>query len=252
MRKLKLLLKYLHELGAVTLLNYLYDRFVIKEKILKIKIKGLHDKVLIRNHPSDISIFSQIFVYKEYDVEINMEVKTIIDCGANIGLASLFFLKKFPNIKIIAIEPEANNFLLLKRNLGLYKNVTCINKGVWSKTANLEVLDFGGGHSGFIVKEIESPNKASILAVSIDEIMSQFQLNYVDIVKLDIEGSEEQVFSNYSKWIEQVSFIFCEIHEGMKPGLTAKIKTKLLSSFDLYLNGEYHIFKKKKLAYFKK
>ena len=89
----------------------------------------------------------------------------------------------------------------------------------------------------------------SIEAISIDHIKNEFGLDEIDIVKIDIEGSEEQVFLNDPDWLQKVKLIFCEIHEMMKPGLTNKIKTVLMPTFDCCIHGEYHVFKNKKSAH---
>ena len=245
MRKLNLLLKYLNQLDPLSFIKYLFQRFIKKEGILLIKVPHLSTKVLLRNNPSDIQVFTQVFIQQEYNVRIDKEIKTIIDCGANIGLASLFFLSKFPDARIIAIEPEENNFHILKQNLKYYKNVTCIKKGLWNKAANLEIIDNGWGEAGFVIEESPIPSEKTIQAISIEEIIDQFHLSEIDILKIDIEGSEEQVFLNASKWINKINIIFCEIHENLKPGLTNKIESQLNSDFNFIMHGEYHVFKRK-------
>jgi FkbM family methyltransferase len=243
MRKLSLFLKYFIELGILNFLDYLLQRFIKRNKIIFIKVPDLSYKVSIRNNPYDIQIFTQIFIYKEYNIIIE-EVNTIIDCGANIGLASLYFLSKFPDARIIAVEPEENNFKMLQDNLSNYKNVICIKKGIWGKVANLEISNYNGGNAGFITKESITSERA-ISSISIDQIIQEYQLTEIDILKIDIEGSEEQIFLTEPKWIKIVRMIFCEIHENMKPGLTARIESMLIPYFDVSMNGEYHVFKRK-------
>lgn len=245
MRKIKLFSRYLFRLGVLSFLDYLIQRFVAKRKILSIRTPNLNQKVLIRNIPNDIRLFSQIFIDREYDIKIENEVDKIIDCGANIGLASLFFLSKFPNAKIIAIEPEENNFEMLKRNLSNFENVTCLKKGIWNKTANLEITNFTSGEAGFVVNEFENSSANTIQGISIADLMSEFKLDTIDILKIDIEGSEEQVFLEVPGWINDVKLIFCEIHEIMKPGLTQKITFMLSPYFNYFMNGEYYVFKHK-------
>jgi FkbM family methyltransferase len=245
MRKLNLFLKYLKELGMYHFYSYLYQRFIRRSELISVKVRGLSHKVVIRNNPNDIQIFSQIFIQKEYDITIEGDVKIIIDCGANIGLASLYFLSKFPNAKILAIEPEKKNFSILQNNLRNYKGAICINKGIWDKTANLEISDYSGGSAGFVLKESTIVSQKSISAISVGQIILQYQLFTVDILKIDIEGSEEQVFLTEPEWLNKVENIFCEIHENMKPGLTNKITSILMPFYNISMNGEYHVFKRK-------
>ncbi len=245
MRKIVLVIKYLKNLGVKNFSIYIIQRYISRHKIISINVKDLSEKVNFRNTPSDIQIFTQIFILKEYDISIEKPIFTIIDCGANIGLATLYFLTKFPSAKIIAIEPELQNFKMLQMNLAHYRNVICINKGIWSRKCALEIIDNGWGNAGFIIKEVDEMNDSTIEAISISDLFSQFDLNKVDILKIDIEGSEDQLFFNNVDWIKNVKMIFCEIHENLKPGLTNKIITSLNDQFEISKNGEYHIFKSK-------
>jgi FkbM family methyltransferase len=223
-------------------LSYLVQRFIRKNRLLAIRVPNLSNKVLIRNLPNDIQVFTQIFIHQEYALKIDEDVNTIIDCGANIGLASLFFLSKFPSARIIAIEPEKNNFELLKQNLQFFPSATCINKGVWNKTAILEITNYSRGEAGFIVSETQHTSGKSISATSISKIIEEFGFKEIQILKIDIEGSEEQVFQDRPQWLHQVKMIFCEIHENMKPGLTQKIRSMLSPQFTCSIQGEYNVF----------
>lgn len=245
MRKTKLFLKYFEKLGVLNFLSFLFQRLVRKDKILSLKVPNLSRKVLIRNIPNDIQLFTQIFINQEYNVDIKFPVNTMIDCGANIGLASLYFLSKYPKAKIIAVEPESDNFLMLQKNLEHFKNVTCLKKGIWNKTANLEIVDFSSGEAGFRVDEFQQISENTIQAVTIEDLINEFELQEIDILKIDIEGSEEQVFLEEPVWLKKVNIIFCEIHEIMKPGLTFKIRSLLAPYFNYFINGEYYVFTRK-------
>ncbi|MEO7047792.1 MAG: FkbM family methyltransferase, partial [Ferruginibacter sp.] len=137
------------------------------------------------------------------------------------------------------------NFQMLRKNLDHYENVTCLKKGIWNKTANLEIIDFSSGEAGFRVGEFQQISEKTIQAITVRDLMEEFQLNEIDILKVDIEGSEEQVFLEEPEWLKKVNIIFCEIHEIMKPGLTIKIKSLLTPYFNYFINGEYYVFVKK-------
>lgn len=77
-------------------------------------------------------------------------------------------------------------------------------------------------------------------------IMQDWGKTNIDIVKLDIEGSEEQVIlEDKSNWPQKAKTIFVEIHDNLKPGLTEKIVAKLQADFNFHKNGEYMVFTKK-------
>ena len=111
-------------------------------KIVGYKLKGIKSKLFLRTGSSDYEVFKQIFLENQYDVKYKAPPGVIVDCGANIGLASIYFANKYPSAKIIAIEPEKDNFELLKLNTGEYTNIIPVNNGIWNKKANLEIILF--------------------------------------------------------------------------------------------------------------
>ena len=74
-------------------------------------------------------------------------------------------------------------------------------------TAKKEAVDDNGGQSCQTVR-----------SVSIDSLMTAYNLDQIDILKMDIEGAEKEVFSDTSSWIKKVNAIIIELHERMKPG----------------------------------
>src|SRR5690349_9066138 len=89
-----------------------------KNSVYKINASFLRNPVYLRDNYSDRAIFLQVFYEKQYEVfdAPLPSSERIIDAGANIGLASVFFANKFPQAQIIAIEPELENFALLQKN----------------------------------------------------------------------------------------------------------------------------------------
>ena len=204
------------------------------EEMKGFNLKGLKNKVYLRTNTSDFDTFFHIFMYEQYNYEYpaNFNPKVILDCGANIGLAAIYFANRYPDARIIAVEPEFSNFQILKLNAKGYPNITCLQNGIWDKSANLEVVDIGAGKWGFITKEVEVKNEFTIQAIAINDIMDKNNVPYFDIVKMDIEGSEKQVFSsNYEKWLSKTKMIIIEFHDKMLPG-TSKAFFKAISTFD--------------------
>ena len=173
---------------------------------------------------TDISTYQQVFLNQEYDFLVEMQPKVIVDAGANIGLASIYFTNKYPDAKIIAIEPEQSNFELLKENVAPYSNVIPIQAALWNKNEEINLIDPGLGKSGFMTEMQHSSENLSgnichtVTAMSIDKIMKDYSLTKIDILKIDIEGAEREVFSDTSSWIEKVDSIIVELHERMKSG----------------------------------
>src|SRR5436309_569985 len=79
-----------------------------KDDVVGYNLKGLKHTVFLRSNTSDHSAFWQIFIDKQYEYPIEFIPNTIIDCGANIGLTSVYYANKYPQATIIAVEPEAS------------------------------------------------------------------------------------------------------------------------------------------------
>ena len=102
--------------------------------------------VYCRAQTSNFAVFYQIVVEDEYrclrDVK---DVGLIIDCGANVGYSSAFFMALFPKAELIAVEPDDGNYTLLHKNLRPYQSrATLIEAGVWSKSTALVVVKPNG------------------------------------------------------------------------------------------------------------
>lgn len=178
----------------------------------------------LRIPSSDVSTYQQVFINKEYDFLTEPPPQVIIDAGANIGLASIYFANKYPNAKIIAIEPEQSNFELLKENLAPYSGVIPIQAALWNKNEEINLIDPGLGKWGFMT-EMKHPTKNppdntchTVMAITVDKLMKEYDLTKIDILKIDIEGAEREVFSNTTSWIEKIDSIIIELHEHMKIG----------------------------------
>ena len=230
-------------LYGVSGLIFLTKRAFFKNQVISFRHSSLRYPVYIRNNSSDMAVFGMIFNDRGYQCDVDFEPKVIVDCGANIGLAAVYFKNRFPNAKVIAVEPEKENFELMVKNLEQYPDVHCLRSGVWGKDANLVVEDIGNGNWGWVVREVDAPGANTIPAVSIGKIMEMYNLTGIDILKIDIEGSEVDVFSrNYEQWLPAVKIIMIELHDRIIQGAAKSFfETLVKYNFILAHRGECHI-----------
>jgi len=189
-----------------------------------IKISKVRTPISLRSGTSDIPLFYEIFWKNEYGFNLSFEPVNIIDAGANIGLAALFFANKYPNTKIISIEPEKSNFDLMLMNINDYPNIIPLRKGL-SNLSNQknEVYESDKGKWGFttglVSESLHQDDERIISTISIDDIMAMYNLAYLDIVKIDIEGAEKELFeSNYENWLSKTRCLVIELHDRLKLG----------------------------------
>jgi FkbM family methyltransferase len=187
---------------------------------LKVQPKGITEPILIRSNSSDIDVFSQIFVEKEYSCLDNLaDVDLIIDAGANVGYSSVYFLSHFPNCRVIAIEPDGDNFASLQKNLAPYgERAQALKCGIWSKSAQLAIEDTtyrDGRDWTRQVRECEDGESGDIRAVTVGELLHQSGRHKLSLLKMDIEGAEAVVFADPScqQWLPQTEAIAIELHD---------------------------------------
>ncbi len=183
---------------------------------------GFKYPIFLRNDTSDIPTFEQVFLNQEYEFDYaKLAVKNIVDCGANIGLSAVFFNQKFPDANIIAIEPAQSNFEMMQKNTVGYPNIHCHKAGIWNRDAILEIVAEEVDHWGYKTREVSTENENTIKAIGIESLMKTHNMSQIDILKIDIEGSEYELFQqNTEKWLPKTNAIVIELHDNLKPNAT--------------------------------
>ncbi len=194
------------------------------KEIFTIKFKNTNQIAIIRKNPSsDLNVFNQIFRDNEYakvielfEANFDNSDLNIIDAGANVGYTSLLFSNHFSEVSIIAIEPSDANFTILKENITLNNiNAKLINGGIWSKNAYLKIVRDFRDLSDWAIRVEESEVATDLKAYSISEIINEANWKTIDILKMDIEGSEKNVFEKKAdtSFLKITKCIAVEIHD---------------------------------------
>lgn len=239
--QLKQFTRYIFQFGIFKGFPLFYKNLFLKKGESRFFLKGLPHPLFLRRSTSDIKTFNQVFINMEYRFDPGFFPRFIIDCGANIGLASLYFKKEYPDAAIVAVEPESSNYALLVKNTKLYAGIDCIQAGIWNKNAILKVeSEPDGGNWGFICKEVTEEGVDTVRAISISEIMQRYNQTEIDILKIDIEGSELELFSSgYEAWLPFTRVLLIELHDATRKGTSRSFFNALLKyDFSVYNIGE--------------
>ena len=217
-------------------------RLFPKNNFYVIKNKTFNNPLYLRKDQSDPYIFDQVFVEQQYNFDYgdSDKIKWIIDAGANIGLAAIFFSRKYPNAKIISIEPDKNNFELLKKNTVNYPQVHPIHAALWYKEEKLDISNKEEKSAGYMIEAAVSETENLISSTTLSQIVSQFNMDEISILKLDIEGSEKEVFQhNSSDWLPKCGVVITELHDWMKAGTSKVFFTEMARyEWNTYVKGE--------------
>ena len=136
----------------------------------------------------------------------------IIDGGANIGIASLYFLNRYPAARVVAVEPNPANFEILVKNLAPYaKRVTLLRGAIWKSNGRLH-LELRQEEWATRVRADEGDQSGSVEAFTLPALIA-YGNGTVDLLKLDIEGSEREIFGlEAQQWLPSVRNIAIELH----------------------------------------
>jgi FkbM family methyltransferase len=180
--------------------------------------RGKAHPIHLRLGTSDFCAYKDILVCadRQYDPNIpDFSPRVIVDAGAHIGIASITFACRYPRATIFAVEPEPANFAALLRNIAPYKNIVPIRAALWKEDGEV-----GLGASKVHAKgafEIAEPGQLRVRAITVRTLMREVGVCSIDLLKMDIEGAEREVFEACD-WIESVSTIAIELHDRVKRG----------------------------------
>ena len=204
-------------------------------------LKAIEKYIRVRNGTTDLSCIVQIFGRNECRPPFNLSPQLIVDAGANIGIATLYFAHRYPNAQIMAIEPEASNFEMLQRNCEGLPNITLIQAALWPTKSPLEIVDPRNGAWAFRITEHSGrPSSVPASGVTIADILERARTKQIDLLKIDIEGSELQLFSiGAQHWIGQIQAIAIELHDNFLPGCAQAFYSVVTTrKFIQQINGE--------------
>lgn len=183
----------------------------------------------VRRGSSDLEVFHQIFADREYACLENLsDVRLVVDCGANVGYSSAYFLSQFPDCQVIAIEPDPDNFTLLQHNVAEYGDrVQTIQAAVWSHSARLVISKepYRDGREWTKQVQLCGPDdEADIEGMDVGAILACSGYHRISILKVDVEGAEAVVFKeNYQSWLPKVDVIVIELHDDSTFGKASDV-----------------------------
>lgn len=186
-------------------------------------IKKTREKFLgIKFSFPDYAVFAhlwrEIFVMESYAFSAGVDAPIIIDGGSNIGMSICYFKKCYPSAKIIAFEPDPESFSFLKENVELngYSDVDIHNVAISGNEKRITFYKDNTIKASLInsVKPNAIPGEDSVSFEVPARKLSSFINGKVDLLKLDIEGAEYEVFQEIKSKLHNISNIFLEIHQG--------------------------------------
>jgi FkbM family methyltransferase len=211
-----------------------------------VHLPGLAHPLHIRPTKPDILVLWQTFGLRQCAIDqprspaLNAP-KLIVDAGANIGCTAVFLARRYPQARIVAVEPEAANIALARKNTQFYQNVELVQGAVWPRPVELEIENPTGESWAFRMREV--PRGAAVgpggmKGLTIDELSGG---QPVDLLKVDIEGGEKTLFAEETGWLARVGALLVELHgHDCAEAVTAAAHSN--GFIKLAPRGEYHVW----------
>lgn len=250
--------RFFYHIGKnIFLKNYRYFRLSVKEKghlrfydrdrraFFTVYSRGFIDSVtanqIYSNNEYNFSFVGRRDQVRNRYEDILASGKTpvIVDCGANIGLASQYFAREFPEARIVAVEPDFDNFRAAENNCSDFKNIKVYNAAIGSEPGFVLIENASADSNAFQVTRVDG--SSGIAVRTVEDLFSEFENAQLFIVKVDIEGFESDLFSKNTFWIEECDVIIVELHDWMLPGQASSLNfIKAISNYnrDFLFKGE--------------
>ena len=242
------------EMGVRFLVHHVPTR---RHRRHTVAVKGL-GPVVIRRGSTDGDVFAQIFAHKEYNlrrfgqfeaVEARVEQiaargrrPLVVDLGANNGASALWFARMFPTARVVAVEPDQDNAAICALNTADY-DVEVLPVAIGSVPGSVTLVSEDRENWAFTTVR---DGAGSVPVTTVPDIVAaqgdEFELL---LVKIDIEGFEEDLFAENTDWVRDATVIIVEPHDWMLPGgHTSRNFQRVLGAdhFDVMILGENLIY----------
>ncbi|MEP7319451.1 MAG: FkbM family methyltransferase [Panacibacter sp.] len=202
-----------------TLLRLSLKKYFFKHSINQASEKFFQYKVLASDYPSLYFLYKEVFCLSEYFFRSTRKDPVIIDCGANIGMATLYFKHLYPEAKIIAFEASPHIYQLLKQNIenNHITNTDLYNIALYDEEKELSFFSGSGFQNlvGSVKQNRGGGNEVKIPAKKLSTYLKT--MDRVDLIKMDVEGAELNIINDLfsSSLLQKADQYIIEYHHNI-------------------------------------
>jgi FkbM family methyltransferase len=175
--------------------------------VREVRLRG-DIKIRYRLNKGDLHSIREIWFEEAYRLPFEDPSGVLLDLGANIGMTSLWLAKRYPFTQVIAVEPDPNNAVLVRQNLelnGIAAQVLEAAIGPMEASARFEFSEFS--NLGRL-----SETGSLVPVISVGTIIQRFAVTRFALIKIDIEGGEQELFDGPTEWLARTDAIIIEFH----------------------------------------
>ena len=184
-------------------------------QLLRVKVR-LRNQLRARCRLNEFAGFVEVWVYREYDVPGLRwdEVRTIVDVGANVGAATLWFATRAPQARIVAVEPARDAVSSLTANVeanGLSDRVQVVPAGLGA-TSGIGYLAPAADSACTTVGTHVTEPELRVPVKSLRDLLEEMAIEELDLLKLDCEGAEFEILLSSKTLLPSIRAIVGEFH----------------------------------------
>ena len=189
----------------------------VRGKVFKVLLNQPRKMGHVRAGGSDAYVVVEIFANGEYDKVVSIlpkDLKYIVDLGANAGFSLMYWRHHYPHARIVAVEPDPGNVEMCKLNTAgdPPDKVSVYQAAVVGKAREL-YLDRSGAAWAFHITDTKTASTIPIRTLTLTELLAETNAPHdIDLLKMDIEGAEVEVFAGCADWIHRVRYMVIETH----------------------------------------
>lgn len=204
------------KIAALGLLLPLKKRFrATHETLVRLQLQVLGSQVPFTvKDRADFEILREIISDESYALSGPLQPRTIVDLGSNVGSSVLYFHLRYPEARIVGVEPSPVSFRQLQRNVGSLPGVEILPRAVAGRDGSMpfHVSPHGLASS---LSPLEGDFEVTTVQVnSLDRLLQELSIDGLDVLKIDIEGAEWEVLSSF-RGLDRVQTVIGELHMDM-------------------------------------
>jgi FkbM family methyltransferase len=180
---------------------------------------------------TDLLVFREIFVTRQYDTKIEVDPKIILDLGGNVGFSAMYFAARYPHATVHTVEPDPKNFRRLCNNVRAFDNIRPHQLAVAGKDGFMTLFTHPSRGMSSSVMPRAGFQELQVRAVTLDTFLDEQKIEHVDLLKFDVEGAEFDMFRSL-KSLDRFSVLVGEVHVDLIPASWAEF-LGLFGDFDV-------------------
>ena len=180
---------------------------------------------------TELLAMRDVLLNEEYAIELDRPPKVIVDAGANVGLASIFFSALWPEARIVAVEADPSTFRRLKENTASLRNVEVVNRAIAARDGEVVFYSAPRTVSSSLVRRSPDQRPVRVMGATLTSLMHDLGIDVIDLLKLDIEGGEFEALEAFSPHLSRLRTVIVEVHGDLQPPGTRAI-VDILQGFE--------------------